>query len=104
MELAFKLSIEACLTILEFFHFNLFGNNIIDMMAIHPAQAFIFLQTRSSNIFGPDIWRSAAIIVVGIDGDLHTFLCTNTEPWCNLRVVGQLADESVGKLAVDPFN
>ena len=60
------------------------------LVAVHPAEAFVFLDTVSSDVFCTDIRRASPLVVVHADVDLLACRAFDFQIRGDLCVVGQL--------------
>ena len=85
-----ELGVVTRFTILEGEDFETGGDGVVHLVAVHPAEAFIFLNTVSSDVFCTDIRRASPLVVVHADVDLLACRAFDFQIRGDLRVVGQL--------------
>ena len=86
-----ELSVVTCLPIFDLKDFNLRREDIIHFLAIHPAEALIFLDTFFGDIFSADALGIGDNVVVSVHGNHLSLRSLNFEPRGEMSVIWKFA-------------
>ena len=64
MERAGEVRVVTGLTVFHIQHLHALGDDVIDLMAVHPAIAFVFLLTLTGDIFGTYVALASSLVII----------------------------------------
>ena len=95
MERAREVRVVTGLTVFHIQHLHALGDDVIDLMAVHPAIAFVFLLTLTGDIFGTYVALASSLVIIHPDVDSLPGLRLYFQIRSDLGIIGQTTEQGI---------